>query len=161
MASEILIIIHQSSWFVACRVTSKILGIGSAERSWGDVKTIKSGKRSALGSDISEKQSIMYTSACIEEARIGGSVSDTDTNNGSHSHTCNDDDQAFDYQLDQWGVEKLLHNQEEAITRELKMYIEEWEKTHIKNKSQVSKTMFLAKYWSLALYDVDLEKDLS
>ena len=25
--------------FVACRVTSKILGIGSAERSWGDVKT--------------------------------------------------------------------------------------------------------------------------
>ena len=38
--------------FVACRVTSKILGIGSAERSWGDVKTIKSGKRSALGSEI-------------------------------------------------------------------------------------------------------------
>ena len=24
--------------FVACRVTSKILGIGSAERSWGDLK---------------------------------------------------------------------------------------------------------------------------
>ena len=40
--------------FVACRVTSKIIGIGSAERSWDDVKTIKSGKRSALGSDISE-----------------------------------------------------------------------------------------------------------
>ena len=38
------------------------------------------------------------------------------------------------------------------------MYIEEWEKTHIKNKRQVSKTMFLAKYGSLALYDVDLEK---
>ena len=38
------------------------------------------------------------------------------------------------------------------------MYIEEWEKTYIKNKSQVSKTMFLAKYGSLALYDVDLEK---
>ena len=31
-------------------------------------------------------------------------------------------------------------------------------KNHIKNKSQVSKTMFLAKYWNLALYDVDLEK---
>ena len=29
---------------------------------------------------------------------------------------------------------------------------------HIKNKSQVSKTMFLAKYVSLALYDEDLEK---
>ena len=31
-------------------------------------------------------------------------------------------------------------------------------KMHIKNKSQVSKTMFLAKYGSLALYDEDLKK---
>ena len=30
--------------FVACRVSSKVLGIGAAKRSWGDVKTIKSGK---------------------------------------------------------------------------------------------------------------------
>ena len=81
--------------FVAYRVTSKILGIGSAERSWGDVKTIKSGKRSALGSDISEKHSIVYTSACIEEASIGRTLSHTDSNNGSHSHTWNDEDQAF------------------------------------------------------------------
>ena len=83
-------------------------------------------KISALGSDTSEKQSIVYTSACIEEARIGRSVSDTYTNNSSHSHTWNNDYQAFDYQLDQWGVGKLFHNQDEAITRELKMYIEKW-----------------------------------
>ena len=38
------------------------------------------------------------------------------------------------------------------------MYIEEWEKTHIKNKSQVSKAMFLEKYGSLALYDEYMEK---
>ena len=56
--------------FVACRVTSKVLGIGSAERSWGDIKKIKYGKRSAIRSDVSEKQSIVYTSACIESARI-------------------------------------------------------------------------------------------
>ena len=79
----------------------------------------------------------MYTSACIEEVRIGRSLSDIDTNNGSHSHTCNYDDQAFDYQLDQWGVEKLFQNSDEAITRELKLYIEEWEKSNIKNKRQV------------------------
>ena len=54
--------------FVASRVTSKVLGIGAAERSWGDVKIIKSGKRSAISSDVSEKQSIFYTSACIESA---------------------------------------------------------------------------------------------
>ena len=51
--------------FVACRVTSKILGIESAERSWGDVKTIKLGKISANGSDISEKQSIVFKYDCI------------------------------------------------------------------------------------------------
>ena len=53
--------------FVTCRVTSKILGIVSDERSWGDVLKIKSGKRSALGSDISEKKSIVYTSDFIEK----------------------------------------------------------------------------------------------
>ena len=56
--------------FVACRVTSKFLGIGAAERPWGDVNTIKSGKRSTISSDVSEKQSIVYTSACVESARI-------------------------------------------------------------------------------------------
>ena len=32
----------------ACRVCSKILGIGSAERSWGDVKHLKVNKRAHL-----------------------------------------------------------------------------------------------------------------
>ena len=52
--------------FVAFRVTSKILGIGYVERSWVDVKTIKSVNTSALGSNISENQSIVYTSSCVE-----------------------------------------------------------------------------------------------
>ena len=38
------------------------------------------------------------------------------------------------------------------------MYIEEWGKSHIKNKSQVSKSIFIEKYGSLALYDEDLKK---
>ena len=48
--------------FVTCIVTSKILGIGATEWSWGDVNTIKVGKVSAIISDKSEKQSIVYTS---------------------------------------------------------------------------------------------------
>ena len=55
---------------VACCTTSKHLGIGSAERSWGDVKHIKSGKRINLGSDKLEKRAILYSSARIQEARI-------------------------------------------------------------------------------------------
>ena len=100
----------------------------------------------------------MYTSACIEEARIGSTLSHTDSKDGSHSHSWNYEYHAFDYQLDQWGVEKLFQNSDEAITRELKFYIEEWGKSNINNKSQVSKAMFLAKYGSLAIYDEDLKK---
>ena len=89
---------------------------------------------------------------------VGRNLSCTYSNNGSYSHTWKDEDQAYKYKLDQWGIEKLFPNADEAIIRELKMYIEEWRKNHIKNKSQVLKTIFLAKYGSLALYDEYLEK---
>ena len=56
--------------FVACRFTSKFLGIGASESSWGDLKTIKYRRRSTISSDVSEKQSIVYTSDCIESTRI-------------------------------------------------------------------------------------------
>ena len=105
-------------------VTSIMLGIWSAERSWGDIITIKSGKRTDLGSEISEKQIILYTSDCIEKARIGRTPSHTDSKDGSHSHSWNDEYHAFDYQLYQWGVEKLFHNSDKTITRELKLYKE-------------------------------------
>ena len=52
--------------FFVCRVTSKVLGIGAADCSWGDVKKIKYWKRSTISSDVSEKSIIVYTYACIE-----------------------------------------------------------------------------------------------
>ena len=57
--------------FIAYRITSKMLGMGSVDCSWGDVKTVKSVKILALGIDIYEKQSIVYISACTEETIIG------------------------------------------------------------------------------------------
>ena len=54
---------------VACRTTSKILGIGAAERSWGAVKHLKTDKRAHLSSGRVEKQAILYSTARIEEAR--------------------------------------------------------------------------------------------
>ena len=56
--------------FVACRVTSKVLDVGEVERSWVDIKKIKYSNRYAINSDVSEEQSIFYTYACIESARI-------------------------------------------------------------------------------------------
>ena len=56
--------------FVACRVTSNVLGIGTEDRYWVDLKTINSGKTSSINSDVSEKQSIVYKYSCIESAII-------------------------------------------------------------------------------------------
>ena len=56
--------------FVACRVTSKNLGIGAAERSWAGTKDIKHGKRANLGGDSTEKRTMVYTSARMSEARV-------------------------------------------------------------------------------------------
>ncbi len=56
--------------FVACKVTSKRLVSGAAERSLSEVKMIKDGKRSKLSGDSLEKHAILYTSAHLEEARI-------------------------------------------------------------------------------------------
>ena len=79
----------------------------------------------------------MYKSACTKEAIIGRNLSNTDSKDGSHSQSWNDEDNAFEYQLYQWCVEKLFHNSDEAIIRELKLYIEYREKLNIKNKSQL------------------------
>jgi hypothetical protein len=56
--------------FVACRVCSKTLGIGPCERSWGDFKNIKTGKRSHLSGESTEKRAIIYSTALMDMARL-------------------------------------------------------------------------------------------
>ena len=56
--------------FIACRVTSKNAGIGMCERNWGDVKEIKSGKRSGLSGESTEKRALILTTARVKEARL-------------------------------------------------------------------------------------------
>ena len=126
MASEIIFTIYQSPWFWSLQGNFKNIGIGSAEFSWGDVKKIKSVKVSALGSKISENKSRVYTSACIEEARIGKILSNMDSNDSSHSHSWNDEDNAFAYQLYKWGIYNLFQTSDEVIIIELKIYVKHW-----------------------------------
>ena len=56
--------------FVGCRVTSKLCGIGPAKRSWGGVKQIKDGVRSHMGAESTEKRSVIYVTAKIQESRM-------------------------------------------------------------------------------------------
>ena len=48
---------------------------------------------------------IVYTSACIESARIEQHQSDKQLYENCSSHTWNKEDDAFDHQLDKWGVD--------------------------------------------------------
>lgn len=52
------------------RVTSKHLGVGSAERVWANTKDIKAGKLVNRSSANTEMRAILCTSARIQEARI-------------------------------------------------------------------------------------------
>jgi hypothetical protein len=62
--------------FVVCRVTSKTLGIGTAERSWGEVNQLKTDKRSHMSIKSVGKQSIIFGAASMEESRIKRQGSD-------------------------------------------------------------------------------------
>ncbi len=54
--------------FVACHVTSKLCGIGPAERSWGRVKQVKDRKRSHLSGELTEKRTVLFVSSKISQA---------------------------------------------------------------------------------------------
>ena len=60
--------------FIACKVFSKTLELGPCERSWGGIKNIKTGKRSHLGGESTNKHSVLYTTANIHDARINRNI---------------------------------------------------------------------------------------
>ena len=46
---------------LACLITSKILGIGTAERNWKQIKAVKLGQRTNTGMDKTKKQVMIYS----------------------------------------------------------------------------------------------------
>jgi hypothetical protein len=56
--------------YVACHVTSKVIGIGADERSWGDVKQLKSDKCAHLCIKYVDRQSVIFGAASLHEARV-------------------------------------------------------------------------------------------
>ena len=87
--------------FVACRVSSKNAGVGMCERNWGDVKEIKTGKRSGLSGDSTEKQALIYTTARVKKARLRTLARD---NKNEDNVEFEDQDLDFDKDLEKVGV---------------------------------------------------------
>ena len=98
---------------------------------------------SAISNDVSEKQSIVYTSSCIESARIEQYHSDKQLNDNCSSNTWNEEYDSFDHQLEKWGVGKLSSDHSESVKRDLRAYIEYWERLLVE---KMIKELILA-YW--------------
>lgn len=131
----------------ACRVCSKIVGMGSAERNWGDVKYLKSEKRSHLSAEAVEKQATIFGASCMADADIERKKTQASATDRYKFWDEDDFDQQFDM---------LRDNPIPQIKpRVLKCYMEAWEKEHIRKKDDVSKAKFLHKYGGLEFDDVD------
>jgi hypothetical protein len=137
--------------FVACRVTSKLGGIGPAERSWGAVKQIKDGKRSHIGSDSLEKRAIVFMSAKMREARIANQH--LEKVDAGPNAMFRDDDINFDLQLEKFGVD--IAQMKQPVKRVFRAWVEEWEEEDRKKNDCVAEARILAKYKNLAFNDPD------
>jgi len=143
--------------YVACRVTSKILGIGACERAWGDVKRLKAGQRSKTSSEVIEKQSVIYTTACIEAARLKRQELGQDRQDTNENSILgwNDEDIMFDAKLQEWGVDVDELKRAPTIERQFRGWLEDWEKDLLKHNDPVSEARLLEKYKGLAFHDID------
>ena len=139
--------------FVACHVTSKLCGIGPAERSWGGVKQIKTGQRSHLSGESTEKRSIIYISSKIEQARIHRNKMEKIDAAGQDAMFGNEDF-AFDLHLEQFGVDTAALRQP-VVQRIFRAYVEDWEQEARKKNDCVAEARLLAKYKGLVFVDPD------
>ena len=142
---------------VACRVTSKILGIGNAERSWGAVKQLKQDKRSKLSANAVKKQATLFGKASIDAARIRDKDSKKSSSDDSASDVLwTDEDEAFSKQYDLQEVAI-----EEPVRPIFKAWLEDWELEGIKVNKPVVKRKFLAKYGGMTWYDPDWKRNVT
>ena len=77
--------------FISCVVCSKPLGIFPCERSWCDVKNIKTGKGSLLGGVLTKKRSVLYTTENIHDASINRNIMENIDAEGPNSMFGDDD----------------------------------------------------------------------
>jgi hypothetical protein len=132
----------------ACRVCSKILGIGSAERAWGDVKKIKTDRRAHLSAGATQMQATIYGRHCSEKAkfrRLGKEES-------SEPFWEEDD---FDHLgLGRYGLERPDLDGTRKTKRIFRAWFEDWEK-EIYEKCDPVHQKLVEKYGGLSWRDLD------
>jgi hypothetical protein len=112
--------------YVACRVTSTVLGIGASECSWGDVKQLRSDKRDHLCIESVERQSVIFRAASLHEARA--IRKNTETVEGvDTTYLWTDEDAIYDLGLMKFGIDvEELHRPLPPV-RVFRGWLEDWE----------------------------------
>ena len=134
----------ETTWLgkLACRVTSKINGIGNAERNWGNVKFLKSGQRSHLSSEMTSKQATIYGAACARRAER--------KQQPNAPFTMWDDGDLDSLGLNKFGVdEKSLQNLLAIARRVYYAWTEDWEDECIHTRDIEKEARLLKKYGGL------------
>jgi Protein of unknown function (DUF 659) len=140
---------------VACRVLSSLLGIGIAERCWGAVKHLKTGKRSHLGAEATRMQATIFGAACIEKARALKEEKEQST------ELWNEKDEEF-----QLGLENFEADEAHGVAQGRRLnprrlfyaWREDWEKLSEKNNDVIHEAKLLRKYGGLRWLDPDSKK---
>jgi hypothetical protein len=139
--------------WVACRVTSKLLGIGSCERAWSAVKFLKDKQRSHLSAEKIARQATIFSSTSIEKARArraaGGTL--------DSAFTWTDSDLQFESTISEWGGNFMLPPTRTLAgpKRYFKTWFEDWEESFVKKRDPVIEAKFLRKYGGLSWLDPD------
>jgi hypothetical protein len=136
---------------VACRVTSKPLGCGGAERTWGAFKHLKNGKRSHMSAERSERQTTVYAASCIEKGRA---LRAHEERNGAivESRWTDADVTLQSQAFDNWISDDTFAVEPKRI---FNAWIEDWEWKCIEDKGDVSKQSLLRKYQGMEWMDDD------
>ena len=131
------------------RATSKVVGIGSAERKWGNVKHVKKDKRSHLSSEVVKMQATLNGLYCSEKASI------------QKQYRLQSKNLIVDFMdedflaagLGRWGIDVKAPEYNKP-TRVFNCWKEDWEKTALK-EDVVVRNRFLKKYGNICWLDCD------
>ena len=87
---------------MAVRATSKIIGMRSAKRHWGDVKNIKSGNCSHISIEKTEKLLMIYKKSRLKKAKVHHNEL---ANKNDACAAWGDEDEKFNLGLKKFGVD--------------------------------------------------------
>jgi hypothetical protein len=132
---------------LACRVSSKLLGMGNAERCWGNVKQLKDGQRSHLSAEKASKASTIYGAACAERA----ATKKPPAHLAEVQHWEQADLDSLGLNCHGVDLDAIMAPNLEA--KVYKCYTEDWEHEILRDPDNVCEQKFLTKYGGLVFQD--------